>query len=382
MAEAEPHTTVSPGRKAGLVRRVLIGAIKRVHAVLLITIVLYLSYRAFMYLIISLLYPSPAPPQVLDLPLRANASMLREDGPAFVGMRAVEHPRAPLGHYHRVDEWFQPDKLNGCTTSGCHAPLPHGRNKADRAFLNMHATSLHCGVCHIATDEDPLSLAWYDLTTGEVVPAPALLAAYGMLDGLENTPDEQTQLVSLLRQAAEAAGNEQRLGNLADHIAAVRVGSAEWDQLIAYAKEELPRHFRGEYGAKLALVDRQTHKPILSHPGGDLAAQEFRAHGNELPESERQELLLRVHPKRRNPTLHCRDCHRDNGLVDLKALGYPPARIHQLEYPLITQMIDHIVAGEPFMMPSFISTVAHTAARRHPGTNAIGVAAWRLLPHR
>ncbi|MHB8767007.1 MAG: hypothetical protein ACYDA8_22060 [Deferrisomatales bacterium] len=37
-------------------------------------------------------------------------------------------------------------EARGC--AACHGPAPHRRDPVRRAFLNLHAGRLHCGVCH------------------------------------------------------------------------------------------------------------------------------------------------------------------------------------------------------------------------------------------
>ncbi|MFQ5804970.1 MAG: hypothetical protein ACE5I3_00820 [Phycisphaerae bacterium] len=347
--------------KVGLIGRLLLGLVKRIYAVALIAIVLWLSWRAFWYLLDSLIFSAPPPAQIVDLPLRLDDAVLQRPGSAFVGMTVTENPRTPLGHYHRIDACFQPDAFNDCTRAGCHVPLPHGRNKADRAFLNMHATSIHCGVCHLQTEQKPIELAWYDLGTGRKRVAPALLRAYAWLvearsrESSEWTRADQREIVELIRRADREAGGDPAFKHLADHLAAVRAESEEFAPLLEAARETLPRHFRGEYGAKLALVDPQTRRPWLGHPGSEAAAQEYLSQKDSLRGEEKEAVLTRVHPLRRKPTLHCTDCHRPEGaLVDLTTVGYPPARVQALVQPLIMQAIEHIVEGREFHMPTFI----------------------------
>jgi hypothetical protein len=238
--------------------------------------------------------------------------------------------------------------------------LPHGRNKADRAFLNMHATSIHCGVCHMQTDQSPLPLVWYNLEDGRACDPPALLRAYGLVleapEGSSEAMNEfQANLVAMLRAAARQANDQPQLRSLADNLAAVRVGSDEWHSFFQAARLEIPRHFRGEYGAKLALAHEQTGAPRLDHPGNEQAVRDFLAGKDTLSQSEIDALLTAVHPLRRSPTLHCQDCHRpQEPLVDLVAAGYPPPRVQQLSQRLITRMIDHIIDGQPFQMPGFV----------------------------
>jgi hypothetical protein len=138
---------------------------------------------------------------------------------------AAEHPRSPLAHHHRLIH--DPARfLNDCVPApGCHNPLPH--SSAIRAFLNMHATSIHCGVCHFQSDDRPRSLTWYDLESGHTRTPPSILAAYGMVTGADTesrwkSADHaaQTRLVDSLRRAAKDAGGASDLEQLADHFEA------------------------------------------------------------------------------------------------------------------------------------------------------------------
>jgi hypothetical protein len=353
---------------AGAGRRVLRGVldlVKRVYALALMVLVLWLSWLAFEYLLVSLIFPAPPPEQIVDLPLRPDKRMMDQPPAAFTGVLSVENPRAPLAHYHRVDNWFQADRYNNCTQSGCHAPLPHGDNRATRAFLNMHATSLHCGVCHLATDARPLQLVWYDLADGDVAPPPALLRAYALLLRLDApekiNPADDTALVDAL-QAAAALAQGGRLDFLAEHFAAVRPGTNLWFELRTAALAELPRHFRGEYGAKLAVAS-DDGGPILGHGGNTAAVQEYLENQETLTPERRAALLEQIHPRRREPTLACSDCHASQDrLLDLAQVGYPPARVEALKQPLVTQMIENIAAGETFYMPRFLEDPDEPAA--------------------
>lgn len=335
---------------------------KRGYAVILILIILWLSWQAVFYLVSSLMLPARPPAQIVDIPIKLNESILMRSETAAKSAETTENQRGPLSHYHRLDKGFQADRFNGCTISQCHAPLPHGKNKADRAFLNMHATSFHCGVCHTQHDQKPLSLAWYGLKNGEARnQAPALLRAYAWLtdpsirDKTAFTVKEQTEIVRLLRAAADEGYGEAKLASLGKHLAAVRATSDEFIRLVGVTRDAVRGHFRGEYGAKLALVDPRTKKPILGSPGNKKAVQELLAYRSASTAEEKALLLKKIHPNRREPTLHCTECHRSEGsLVDLPSLGYPPARIQALSSPLVTDAIEHIVEGKPFYLPTFL----------------------------
>lgn len=335
---------------------------KRGYAIAIIVIVLWLSWQALFYLISALMLPAKPPQQIVGIPTRLTESVVMRVEADDGGGRPPPNPRSPLSHYHRLDNGFQADQFNGCTISQCHAPLPHAKNKADRAFLNMHATSLHCSVCHAQQDQSPIPMVWYDLKSGQSrSEAPSLLQAYAWLtspllrETNTFTPSDQTEIVRLLRAAAQEAFEEKALVSLAEHLAAVRATSDEFARLVRVTRDAVRGHFRGEYGAKLALVDARTQKPRLAAPGSQQAVEDFLRRRSTLSDAEKVAVLAKIHPPRRNPTLHCTECHRsEKSLIDLPSLGYPPARVQAISSPLVTDAIEHMVEGKPFHLPAVL----------------------------
>jgi hypothetical protein len=347
------------GQAAG---RLAVELVRRGYAVGIIAVVIWVSFLALRYLIVTLVFPTAAPAQITGIPTRLTEAVLETRRTQWPGVTETENARTPLAHYHRLGGWIQPDRFSSCTQSGCHAPLPHARRKEVRAFLNMHATSLHCGVCHVQSEERPLTTTWYDLATGQARAAPTVLQVYAWLvsdagrqELAQPTPAAQQKLVDWLRAAARAADNEPALAELAAHVAAERYDSAAFQRLVEAARATLPRHFRGEYGAKLALQDRVSHRPVLGYPGTEKAIQAYLREAPQADAARREQLLAAVHPDRRVPTLHCTQCHVATGsLLDFAAAGYPPARIEMLSHPAIFGMIEHIAAGQPFYLPGFV----------------------------
>lgn len=334
---------------------------RRIYALALVWLVLWLSWKAFYYLVSALILPAEPPPQIVDLPTRLDERTLKRSVASFAGLQATENPRVPLSHYHRLESWYQPEPLNGCTQAGCHAPLPHGKNKADRAFLNMHATSLHCGLCHERPEQEPLKLVWYDLRSGEATGPPALLEAYEWvtsrtLEGQERyTREDQRRIVSLLRAASDESDGNPVLEHLAEHLAAVSVKGSEFARLLRLAHNTIPRHFRGEYGAKLALADPVSGKPYLGNSLDDPAVVEYLEKRNRVSEEEEKRLLEKVHPSKRDRTLECSRCHTLEGsLVDLAAVGYPEARRRAIVQPIVMEAVENMKAGRPFHIPTFL----------------------------
>jgi hypothetical protein len=342
--------------------------LRRVYALVPIVAVLYLSFMAFRYLYVQLFIPWQTPVQVAAIRTRLTEEVWRTRPEEFVGTQLAEYPRAPLAHYHHIDGWFQPDQVNDCTRSGCHAPMPHAEHKEVRAFLNMHATSLHCGVCHMDA-APPRPLVWYDLETGAPTESPALLAVYGWLESargvtLREAPTQaaQEELVGLLRKAARQAGGDPAIEELADRVAGPRWTSAAFQEAIAHVRERLPLHFRGEYGAKLALRGADG-RPILGHPNSAAAVQEYLTQRETLSGAERDAVLERVHTARSPQTLNCTECHVAEGsLLDLESVGYPPEREAALHRGWIFQAIEHILAGQPLHLPGFITPDNGSAA--------------------
>lgn len=341
-----------------------VGLLRRVYALIPIVGVLLLSFLAIKYLIVTLLVPQPAPAQVTRIPARLTEEAWKTEPQTWLGQVVAEIPRAPLSHYHHVEGWFQPDPVNDCTrNSSCHAPLPHSKNKADRAFLNMHATSLHCGVCHMQSPDQPLKLVWYNLESGRKTDPPAMLRAYEWLITAEAqgllarpTPEAQAELVGLLRAAANEAGGDPALTRVADQVAGPRYSSQQFVNAVLLARDRLPLYFRGEYGAKLALQDPQTGGPLLGYPNSADAVRDYLQRGASLQGAELDKLLERVHTQRRATTLQCTACHTpDSSLVDLSRVGYPPERIQTLQQGFIFGAIQDIMAGQPLYLPGFVT---------------------------
>lgn len=339
-----------------------VGIIWRFYALIPIILVLWLSFKAIHYLVSSMLYPPEPVPQITQIPTRLTEDVFRARPSRWIGTAAAEEPRAPIAHFHRIEDWYQHDIVNDCTRSGCHNPMPHNKRKEARAFLNMHATSIHCGVCHIKNDQVPLPLAWYDIDNGRLTEPPAVLQAYGWItsepgraEARNPTPQTQDRIVNWLRQAAAQSGGNRGLLELADIVAAPRYNSSYFQQALALVRESLPRHFRGEYGAKLALRSEDRNRVILGHRNNDDAVREFFRTGADLPAQQRQNLLDRVHTQRRSETLHCGQCHTaEHSLVDLDAAGYPLARIQKLRQGLIFRAIEDIRQGRDLQLPGFL----------------------------
>ena len=153
-------------------RKVLHSVRIRLHALAVLLIVALAGYAAVAYLVRSVFWPVPVPSRYLQWQGQLNAESLWLSDSATVN---AETPRAPLGHYHGVDRWFQPDPFNGCAISECHSPMPHNKIAAVRAFDNFHASFLTCHLCHEYNSESRTPVVWVSLKTGKPIGSPAIL---------------------------------------------------------------------------------------------------------------------------------------------------------------------------------------------------------------
>ncbi|MGD8450804.1 MAG: hypothetical protein PVJ57_03200 [Phycisphaerae bacterium] len=358
-----------PAKRRGLTRAALRGfgrfagqLIQRAYALAIIAVVGWLSWRALYYLIASLILPGGIPVQIGELPLRLDEQTLRTEPTKWAGITATQNPRAPLAHYHRLDGWFQIDRANDCTRAGCHEPLPHQRSAALRSFLNMHATTLNCTVCHLEPAARPVPLVWYTLDDGRVTGPPALLRAYDWVTGpageaaLEHpTAADQDEIVALLRQAADEADGEPALLRLVERTRAVRPDGDAFRTALTNLRRDLPAHFRGDYGAKLAPRGDDSGQPLLHLPATTGAAEEFLAAGESLSADQRQALVTRMHEPLRPAGPLCTACHTPDGpLLDLAGAGYPPQRLATLYGLSIARAIEDVATGQPLHMPTFV----------------------------
>ncbi len=375
--------TARPGRGWGRwIGHELAEAIRRIYAIGVILLVGWLSYVALRYLVVTLMFPTPVPGQIAGVPRRLTADVLATRRGDWLGVQANQNPRTPAAHYHQIGGWVRPDRFNTCAQSGCHAPVPHAERKELRAFLNLHATSIHCGVCHVEPGSSGIRTTWYDLDNGRAQAAPAALRLYAWLTAPEAqaelaqpTSATQGRFVGLLREAAAASDDAPALTALATEAAAVRHDSPAFLRVLETARRILPRQFRGEYGAKLALRDPTSGRPLLKPAQlGDAGTPDaIRAYlaefggGRAGSDDRRKQLVAAIHPRPRAAALHCTDCHRAEGAAfDFVAAGYPPARIVMLSQPAVFQMIEHIASGQPFFLPGFVQPAPPAPEPPHP----------------
>ena len=249
----------------------------RMYALLILCVLVLCGYLAVAYLVKLVFYAAPLPVSVEQWQGNLDVAALRSDTAPGVETPA---PRAPLSHYHQINQWMQQDKTNGCTISGCHEPLPHDMRAKVPAFANFHTTFLACQMCHVPTDNRPAAAQWISIDTAKPQDTPSILRLMKMLeietDLISSRPAEaQPRLRRLLGQTISDVGGDPLLDEILAQIETSEPGSPVWKQAVTLLTSELPQHARGEYRAKLVWSELAGNAPerlaILNEEAGDFA---------------------------------------------------------------------------------------------------------------
>lgn len=330
-------------------RQILSGLwnlVVRFYALALLLAVLVPGLMAVRYLLRTVFVPNAVPKRLLEWQARIDVDALRSRNvPGVTGPAA----RAPIGHYHRVERWFQPDEQNGCTTAGCHQPLPHTQKMKVPAFANFHTTFLTCQSCH-ADAQKSGELGWVRTSDASVQNAPALLqlANYLETSAKERQDDPAAAhktITRLLSDSITAAGKDDALSDLLLQFETTQPGSPVWRRAEQRLIAEVPLHARGEYAAKLtrgAQTYARDSKEIRK-----LA----KAYQNSAPGTgERVQLHKQVHQALVRPPAMCVSCHSEKGL-DFQKLGYSPSRSDLLKRLELARLMQNIRDGGHFEIP-------------------------------
>lgn len=318
----------------------------------------FIAFISLRYLLLMLLTRQTAPVEIRNIPTRLDAQEFFASAvaPGDHEPHAHERPRGPLAHFHQVPQWFTPDPQNSCTTAGCHMPLPHGQRVEVRAFLNMHATFVDCGVCHAHETGTTADAHWISVTDRTVAPVPAILRLEARLDALDEVPDAEapavaTDLKVLLREALPASNYHEQLQNWLLRLETTYPASRTWHGIIADMQAGIHMHVHGEYAAKIALFhgDALVGRPTEAQRE---ATEIYVDRGAQLPADQQQELLDRVHADIKPMGAMCTPCHHpDSELLDIAELGYPPERVQALRNSAIVRSVLSIEQGQPFVLP-------------------------------
>jgi mono/diheme cytochrome c family protein len=200
-----------------------------------------------------------------------------------------KHEALPRGHFHMVDEYLQPQGQHQPVCVVCHGAYAHGKDKKLRAMLNMHDGYIACAVCHVRQDT-------------------------GQGDG------KRAQFLWVDRESGA-----------------------------------FKRAVEGEYGKYPAQIfpvtdaaqgTRQVYTPISAE-----AAQAFLQRLPGLSKDEASKAREKLHAPLSEKPVSCADCHKTDGYLDLRALGFPQQRIDNL---VSTEFVGMIEKYETFHLPSVL----------------------------
>ena len=349
---------VDRGEGRSLLGRLIGGVLKHGYSLAAAAAYGGVAYVSLHFLLTMLLTRQTAPVEITDIPKRLDADQFVQAAADPVAHSAnLEHrARGPLAHFHQIPQWFQPDPLDTCTTSGCHNPLPHGQRIELRAFLNMHTTFVDCMVCHTQAPPTDTTPRWFSLPSREPRDAPAILQLATRLAELDEdvAPEAaavSAQLLALLREALPASGNDAQLADWLLRLEITYPGSRVWRGLLAEMRERIHLHVRGEYAAKIGLY---TQSERVGAPTAEqrAAAQRYLAPSPSLSEAEQRDALDVIHAGVAPTGAMCTPCHSESpSLLDIGQLGYPAARVTTLEHSQIMRSVLTIESGQPFYLP-------------------------------
>jgi hypothetical protein len=326
----------------------------RVYALVLLTIVVYLVYLAFAFLFRSVFQPQLTSADFLNRPLHLTASDLR----ALQSGAADAPPAvAPLNHFHDLGPVMFTHPRSGCTTSGCHAPLPHKRDKATRAFANFHAAFLDCAVCHQESEPQAGKLCWVDAQTGERQDEPALLQLAAIFEAhadaaITSNGPRDTLVRGLLMKIHDEFPQDELIAHLHHQLEFALPQSPVHQQAVRRLRDALAQRDRGEYGAVIA-PDPAAQPGWV---GDDAYLRQARTTAAQAPYAAEK--------PQADPALHagviakpdaCLACHEESATgIDYRALGYPPQRAAALRSMPLGRMVQQIREGQPFYLPQIL----------------------------
>jgi len=325
--------------------------IVRVYAAAILLTLIWCGYLAVAYLVRTVFYPPAIPLEVQAWPAKLEVAVLRAS--AAPGVEEPER-RAPISHFHHIDQWLQQDNLNGCTISGCHEPLPHDLKSKVPAFANFHATFLACQMCHRPSEARPGNAAWINIRSGKPQDVPAILRLLDYLetnaDAITNRPaDVQRKITSLLAESITDMGGDPALDDLLSQIQSSEPGSPVWKQAVAWLAAELPEHARGEYRAKLIWSDLASDRDAQYRELTAQAAQLASA----ADDSQRHDILKGIHAALATEPAKCLACHDERpGMLDFAGVGFSAKRSAYLSNLEIARLMQQIRQGQQFYLPN------------------------------
>jgi len=193
----------------------------------------------------------------------------------------------PRGHFHITDKNFYHLEPEPPLCLRCHGIYPHTKDKKYMSFLNLHVGFLACEVCHVHRD----------------------------------LKDNSHYFAWVDLETGEKSMK-------------VKGGYGKYDARIVPFRKVKDRHERLD-----KLID-----------------EKFRDFYSSLKETryqvEHRDELLRIHEYNLSKkSVVCLDCHKEDGYLDLSALGFPISRINHLTSSEVSRMMGKY---ETFYIPRML----------------------------
>ena len=338
--------------------------VKRVYSAGLMMATALVGFVAMRFLLALLFTRQEAPVAITDIPKRLDVQTITAAASSnnFAPNGNESHPmRGPLAHYHQVPPWPTVNLGSNCTTSGCHAPLPHHKRIEVRAFLNMHSTYVDCMVCHGHIEQQPLQVQWAKADTPTPQPTPAVLQIAAMVEGKVPENGEERlayheKLSGLIQQGIEQTGGNAELQRWQLKLETSKLDNDLWSRTVAEIQAGIGLHVHGEYDALLHFFagDKKLGEPSEAQR---TATREYLDQQSPPEDARKRSLLDAIHEPVRPQGLACMTCHSPKGsLVDFQRLGYPQSRADWLRQNATINQILSIEAGQTFHLPAFLGT--------------------------
>lgn len=194
----------------------------------------------------------------------------------LAALKKHEETKEHLHFHHFVKMPQLPENLRPAC-SICHTNLPHNKTKKIRSMLNMHTGYLACETCHLKENEaQSVVYQWYS-PVEENPQGPFFGTAYDPQTGeLEMAQDHFSQITPLYRK-----------------------------------------------DGRLTAILHQQDAPM---------ARDYVKIRDQLSPEQRKDQTKPFHVDVSEKSPECQVCHAANGKLDLKALGFSPQRIEDIEH--------------------------------------------------
>lgn len=187
-------------------------------------------------------------------------------------------------HFHHFVDYPEPPEKTQETCFICHSKMPHKKEKAVRAMLNMHTEFFVCETCHFNNEEEKtITYKWYN--------------------PLEENPAGPFFGTSYDHETGQLVKVEDHISRIAPYI---------------------------QKGGTLESTLHMQDAPL---------AKDFIKVRDRLTPEQREGVTKRFHVNIKPKGHECKTCHSDKSVLKFKELGFSEKRTTDLEHLNITGLI-------------------------------------------